>query len=289
MRKLFKFNNNICDQILNEANIHFTKVCPNKCPFCIDALNQGITYNRPNVDKIFISVLSIIDKIDEITISGGEPFVYIDDLLQLVKNIKRYVKKKITVITSLPKQCYDNKETFFEIIKYIDCLIISPQHMDMKIGDKIRGHKTTFDRESLLKEIPYKSKVSLTINIIKGYLDTLDDIRNNIRYFESLGFSHFKLAEIFDHDELYVSIEKILGIKMKQPFSLGCSEKHFDMSPFIGETSSDFTIKRICFYRTKHVHASLTDLIKILLRPFFAKKSFFCVIYENGEILPRWV
>lgn len=76
---------------------------------------------------------------------------------------------------------------------------------------------------------------------------------------------------------------------MNQPFSLGCSDKHFDMTPFIGETKSDFTIKRVCFYRTKHAHANITDLIKIILRPLFAKKSFFCVIYENGEILPRWV
>lgn len=41
MKKLFRFNNNICDQILKEANIHFTKSCPNKCPFCIDAFNTG--------------------------------------------------------------------------------------------------------------------------------------------------------------------------------------------------------------------------------------------------------
>ena len=289
MKKLFRFNNNICDQVLNEANIHFTKSCPNKCPFCIDAFNAGLTYNKPDIEKIFMSVLSIVDKIDEVTISGGEPFVYIDELLQLVKNIKRYAKKKLTVITSLPKQCYDKKEEFFEIIKYVDTLVISPQHMDTDKGDKIRGSKTLFNREELLKEIPDKSKVSLTINLIKGYFDSLDDIKYHVRYFENLGFSHFKIAEIFDHDELYVSIEKLLGIKMNQPFSLGCSDKHFDVPPFIGETKSDFTIKRVCFYRTKHVHASFTDLIKIILRPLFAKKSFFCVIYENGEILPRWV
>ena len=159
MKKLFRFNNNICDQVLNEANIHFTKSCPNKCPFCIDAFNAGLTYNKPDIEKIFMSVLSIVDKIDEVTISGGEPFVYIDELLQLVKNIKRYAKKKLTVITSLPKQCYDKKEEFFEIIKYVDTLVISPQHMDTDKGDKIRGSKTLFNREELLKEIPDKSKV----------------------------------------------------------------------------------------------------------------------------------
>ena len=52
MKKLFRFNNNICDQVLNEANIHFTKSCPNKCPFCIDAFNAGLTYNKPDHNMI---------------------------------------------------------------------------------------------------------------------------------------------------------------------------------------------------------------------------------------------
>ena len=69
MKKLFRFNNNICDQVLNEVNIHFTKSCPNKCPFCIDAFNAGLTYNKPDIEKIFMSVLSIVDKIEFLVVN----------------------------------------------------------------------------------------------------------------------------------------------------------------------------------------------------------------------------
>ena len=62
MKKLFRLNNNICDQIHNEAQIHFTKNCSNRCPFCIDAFNNGVGNKKPDIDKIFLSVLNIKDK-----------------------------------------------------------------------------------------------------------------------------------------------------------------------------------------------------------------------------------
>ena len=165
MKKLFRLNNNICDQILNEAQIHFTKNCLNRCPFCIDAFNNGVGNEKPDIDKIFLSVLNIKDKIDDISISGGEQMLYIDELLQLVRNIKRFAKLPVTVITSMHITCWTHKETFFEIIKIIDHLIISPQHYNQEIGDKIRGCNSFYNREKLFSEIPYKNKVSLTINM----------------------------------------------------------------------------------------------------------------------------
>lgn len=289
MKKLFYLNNNICDQVLNEVQIHFTKKCSNKCIFCIDAMNKGISLNKPNVSKIFVTLCSIKDNITDITISGGEPFLYINELYDLCKYIKTYLGKNLTVITSLPVQCEENKGKFFDIISIIDNLIISPQHMNTEIGDRIRQSTTTFDRDKLLSQILYKNKVSLTLNLIKGYLDNKEDLIRNIRHYESLGFRKFKIAEMFDRDDLYVSFEKMFGIKMDAPFSRGCSSKHFDMTPYIGETKSDFTVKRVCFYRCSHCKAHFTDLLKILIRPFFAKKYFFGVIYENGELLPHWV
>lgn len=288
MLKLFSINNNICDQILNEVQVHFTKACPNKCIFCIDALNKGITMNKPDVNQIFITLCSIKHKIDDITISGGEPFLYIDELYDLCKLIKTYLPQRLCVITSLPETCYKNKSKFLEIIDMVDMVVISPQHMNDEIGDKIRRSKTTFDRKELLQSIPCKDKVSLTLNLIKGYLDTVDDVITNIKYFESLGFRHFKISEMFNRDSLYVSFEKLFNVKMKAPFSHGCSTKKFDMSKWI-QSDSDFTIKRSCFYKCNKCHAHFTDLLKILIRPFFAKKYFFGVIYEKGELLRGWV
>ena len=61
MKKLFRLNNNICDQILNEAQIHFTKNCSNRCPFCIDAFNNGVGNKKPDIDNIAKSILDAMN------------------------------------------------------------------------------------------------------------------------------------------------------------------------------------------------------------------------------------
>ena len=286
-----KLNNNVCDQIYNEAQIHFTKSCPNKCVFCIDALNDGLVCGpKPDIDSIFTSLISVRDKIDEMTISGGEPFAYINELLTLVRRIKRYMpSKKLSIITSMPYNCWKDKDKFFEIINLVDSLTITPQHKDLNIGDAIRGSKSKFDRNALLKEIPYKNKVSLTINLVRNFLDTRTDLISNINFFEAMGYSHFKIAEMFNRDELYISIEDILGIRLGHPFSTGCVTRHYDMTKFIPGTKSDFTLKRSCFLVCQKCKSHFSDMIKMAIRQLFTKKYFFCVIYENGTILPYWV
>lgn len=297
-----KYNINICDSSKHKSElmIHFTKVCPNNCSFCIDKLNLGVNTKKPDIDKIIKTVDKYKNKVSNISISGGEPFVFMDDLLYFVNWIKENTELKILVITSVPNICYKEKEKFFKILDKCDNIQISLQHYITNVGDNIRGSESDFDRNNFYKEILDHcgaDKILGSINILKPYFEYRWDILRNIMLFNKLGFKNIKICEMFDADNLYIDISKTLGIKMNSPFASGCKtevkdvDKLFKMDPELHDYhfQGHLYIKRTCFYRTKLQKASVWDLIKVCTRWIFARKFFFGVVHENGEIHPYWV
>ena len=290
MGKYLNYNVNICDNIFNDLEIHFTKACENNCPFCIDKLNAGIDESaRPNVNAIFARVLSCNDKFDEIGIAGGEPCLYLDELLELCTLIKKYFpSKKLTLITSVPEICYTERNKFYTVLELCDSITISPQHHNQEIADKIRGRKSGFDRELFYKNLIHKEKISVTINLIKNYLDTLDDVKACLLYYNKLGFNKIKLCELSQRPTMFVNLEEILGIKLASPFASGCVTKNYDTRTWLPEFNGTLTLKRTCFYNNCLRKANLWDLFKASTRWLFRKKYFFGVIYGNGNIYKYW-
>lgn len=285
-----RYNVNICDNILRDLEIHFTKACDNLCPFCIDRMNKGIDESpRPNVDAIMGPVILYGEHIDYIGIAGGEPCLYIDELYDLCSRIKSwYPKKHINLITSVPETCYKNKETFFKIIELCDSITISPQHHDQAIADIIRGKQSNYDRESFYKELPHKEKINVTINLIRGCLDTLDDVKKCLLYYNGLGFKQFKLCELSKAPTMFVDLEKTLGIKLPSAFAHGCVEKDYDITTIIPDFDGKVSLKRTCFYNNERKKATISDFIKICTRWLFRKKYFFGVVYGNGKVYKYW-
>ena len=297
-----RYNVNTCDHPTkdNELMIHFTKVCPNKCEFCIDKINYGVRSKKPNIEAIKRTISKYKDQVQNITISGGEPFIFINELSDLVNWIKENTTVKILIITSVPNICYKEKEKFFDILSKCDSIQISLQHYMDEWGDRIRGSKTNFDRHSFYKEILDfcgTDKILGSINIIKPYFENKWDIMNNIRMFNQLGFKNIKICELFDYDKLYLDIPKVLEIKMNSPFAWGCKteyknvDKLFKSVPELKNYHFDghLYIKRSCFMRSTMHQANIWDFLKMCTRWIFAKKYFFGVIHENGEIAPYWI
>ena len=290
MGKWVNYNVNICDNILNDLEIHFTKACENKCPFCIDKLNAGIDESaKPDVKSIFATMAIYWNKFDEVSIAGGEPCLYLNELLELCTLIKKYFpSKKLSLITSVPDICFTKKDTFYKVLELCDYVTISPQHHNQEIADRIRGHKSGFDREEFYKNLPHKEKFSVTINLIKGFLDTLDDVKECLLYYNKLGFNKIKLCELSQRPTMFVNLEDVLGIKLKQPFASGCVTKNYDTSKWLPEFNGTLTLKRTCFYNNCLRKATWWDLFKAGTRWLFRKKYFFGVIYGNGNIYKYW-
>lgn len=290
-----RYNINTCDHPAeaSELMIHFTKVCPNNCCFCIDKINYGVAAKKPDIDAIIKTINKYKDEVKNITISGGEPFIFIDELKTLVDWIKENTTLKILIITSVPNICYDQKEKFFDILDKCDNIQISLQHFNDSISDKIRQSKSTFNRTDFYKEIVNHcgtDKILGSINIIKPYFKDKDMVIWNIRYFNKIvGFENIKICELFDADEFYIDIPKLLNIKMNSPFAWGCKTEYKNIKKLIPDFEGHLYIKRSCFMRSRKHEANIWDFIKMCTRWIFAKKYFFGVIHENGVIAPYWI
>ena len=287
---MVKYNVNACDQICNELQVHFTKSCPNKCPFCIDATNRGLEKKTPipNIGAIYNRILLYEDNIDSVCISGGEPMLYMSNLLTLIMLLKENTNLKVYVITSVPDNCYKYKHLFKLILERCDGMAISPQHYNEEIADQMRGHKSTFDRQGFYAEMPYKEKVTVNINMVKPYLCEKEEILKCIEHYNKLGFKDIKLVELFNMEKMYVNFEETFGVKLKSPFAHGCKTE-FDITPWIPSYEGKFTLKRTCFLVNKLLHANLSDMFKAATRKLFEKKYYFGVVYEDGSIHPYWV
>ena len=287
--KFIKYNSNTCDRIDNELMLQLTKACPNSCAFCIDKFNHGVQ-GPPDFSNIKCRILEHADKVNGITISGGEPLIYIIEVLDLIKFIKENTNLKITLNTSIPYECYLYESVFNEIVEIVDTVLLSAQHYDQKIADKIRKSKSKFDRNNFYKNLSHKEKYIISLNIHKPYLYKLDDILKNIEFFYNLGFSNIKLAELFEQPEMHVSIKDILQIRLPQPFAVQCSNKNVNIKHLLPNFNGNLTIKTVCFIKSKNLKANFWDLFKTCTRFLFKKKKYyFGVIQPNGDIHPYWV
>lgn len=288
-----RYNVNTCDhpEANNELMIHFTKVCPNDCEFCIDKINYGVKSKKPDIDAIINTIDKYKENVKTISISGGEPFIFMNELETLVNWIKENTSLKILIITSVPNICFEKKEKFFNILDKCDSIQLSLQHYVEEWGDKIRQSKSTFNRNEFYKEILNHcdtDKILGSINIILPYFENKVDILNVIKKFNDLGFKNLKICELFDYDKLYVDIPKTLGIKMNSPFAWGCKTE-YNIKKLLPTFDGHLYIKRSCFMRSNLHQANIWDFIKMCTRWIFAKKYFFGVVHENGEIAPYWI
>ena len=296
---MIRYNINTCDHPAegSELMVHFTKFCPHHCPFCIDKTNPGVNYKKkPNVDAIIKTINTYKDYVKNISISGGEPFAFIDELDKLITWIKENTSLKILIFTSIPENCFKDRERVLKILNKCDSIQISLQAYNEDTADRIRGVRSIGSKNAFYRDIlEYcgEDKVVGSLNIIKPYFNSKEDIIAEVILFNHvIGFKNIKICEMFDADEYYIDIPKMLGIKLPSPFASGCKTEYKDAVswsylgiPFKGK----LYIKRSCFYRTNHQKAKIVDLLKICTRWIFAKKYFFGVIHENGEIAPYWI
>lgn len=287
--KFLKYNSNVCDHISDEIIVMVTKACPNKCAFCIDQLNKGIK-TPPDFKAIKDTIMKYHDKVTCITLSGGEPLLYLEEVYDLTKYIKENTKCQVVINTSIPIQCYNNKELFFKLIDLCNCILLSGQHCSQFKADKIRISKSQFNRNEFYSSFKDKDKFIISLNVHKPYLYTKFDILKNIEYFNNLGFKNIKICELYEHPESYVSIDEVLGINLPQPFAVQCSNKNVDISDLLPNFNGNLTIKKCCFIKSKNLKANFWDLFKTITRRLFMrKKYFFGVIQPNGEIYPYWI
>lgn len=166
--------------------IHVPTPCKNNCSFCI---NKYYYKNiEPDWNKIDRNIPLVLDRygkyIQNIVISGGEPFEDIDSLIQLCIFIKHHINKNIYVNTQFPSDKYNEFiEESYMFSKCVDGISIS-RHKEFKTK--------SITKEQILKLASFMSVRLNCIfneqtdvdNIIKEYKDTniTVNFRRDFRY-----------------------------------------------------------------------------------------------------------
>ena len=280
---------NCCDGIYNSFDVHFTSACDNKCAHCVDKCYEGKQIVKPDVDKIVKTIVDNQDGLDDVLFLGGEPCLFLDELIDCCEKLREQTNLKLYVTTSVPKTCYDNQDKFFYLISnLLDGINLSVQSHNETIADEIRKTKSLYDRQSFYKSLPHKEKIRINLNIVKPYLYTKEELTECLKHYDAMGFNSIKLSEIQHGSEHYVSFEKTFGIKLGSPYAHGC-QKYLDMTSIIPGFKTPLLLKRSCFACEDTLKASLADGVKAVCHLFIKPSNRYGVIYEDGSLEKGWV
>lgn len=283
------FNKNCCDGIYNSIDVHFTSICDNKCSHCIDTHFSGMRCIKPDVESICSRIITGKNKYDDVLFLGGEPCLYLEELVECVKILRVETNLKLYVTTSVPKVCYDKRELFYELISLLDGINLSVQHWREDISDEIRGTKSLYDRQRFYKILPYKHKIRINLNVVKPYLYKYSDLRKCLIHYDKMGFNSIKISEIQHGKECFVSFEEIFKLKLKSPYFFGCQTYLKTQEGNLPYITTPLLLKRSCFMCEDTLKASLLDGIKTVYKTFSRSRNNYNVVYGNGIITNGWV
>jgi len=284
---MFNFKRNCCDGIYNSFDVHFTSACDNKCAHCIDSKYQGIGVCKPDIKAIAKTIIYNQNGYDDVLFLGGEPCLYLQELIDCINIIKRETDLKVFVTTSVPKICMERFDLFVELLKIVDGINLSVQHYDESIADEIRCVKSQYDRQLFYNALPYKEKIRINLNIVKPFLYTREDLEKCLTHYDKMGFNSIKLSEIQHGEEYYVSFEKTFGIKLSSPFYGGC-QTYIDMDKLIPGFKTPVLLKRSCFMCEETLKASFMDGVKAVSKSFIKSTNKYGVVYEDGSLERGW-
>jgi organic radical activating enzyme len=279
---------NCCDGIYNSFDVHFTSACDNKCAHCVDLCFEGLGINKPNVVAIVDTILKNQDRLDDVLFLGGEPCLYLDELLECVYQLREKTSLKLYVTTSVPKICFDKRDTFIKLIDSLDGINLSVQHYQEDVADQIRRTISQFNRQAFYSGLPFKNKIRININIVKPFLYTREDITNCLQHYDAIGFNSIKLSEIQHGKDVYVSFADVFGLKMESAYANGC-QTYLDMESILPGFKTPLLLKRSCFLCEDSLKASVSDGIKVVVKFFKSNKNKYGVIYEDGTLMKGWI
>ena len=281
-------NTNCCDGIYNSLDVHFTSACDNKCKHCIDQEYSGLNIKNPDVKAICKTIISNAKDVDDVLFLGGEPCLYLDELIQCVKILRDETDLKLYVTSAMPKTCHDNTKSFYELLNLLDGFNISAQHYDEGVSDMIRCTYSRYDRQKYYASLPFKEKIRINLNIVKPHLHLKEDIVACLEHYDTMGFSSIKVSEIQHGVDHFVSFEKLFDLEMKSAYTYGC-QTYLDMDKIIPGFKTPLLLKRSCFMCEETLKATFIDGIKAVYKVFKPKQNHYGVVYEDGTLTQGWI
>ncbi|MHC4370259.1 MAG: radical SAM protein [Planctomycetota bacterium] len=278
---------NCCDGLYNSFDVHFTSDCDNRCAHCIDMRFSGSVAGRPDVKAISQTIIRNAAGYADVLFLGGEPCLYMDELIECIRNIRTCTDLEIFVTTAVPKTCHDDPERFLRLIDMVDGMNLSVQHYNETIADRIRQTESKYARQRFYLSLP-KDKLRINLNLVRPYLSSRLDIIVCVGYYSDLGFRDIKLSEIQHGSDKYVSFEQLFDIKLKSPYYGGC-QQYVDVEKlFNARSGTKVLLKRSCFLCEETLKASPMDGLKAVVKLFHNPKNKYGVVYADGTLSRQW-
>lgn len=271
-----------CEGIWGDAfSVTFCSICDNNCKFCIakGTLEKNQKLKR-NVDAMIETTLKHCEGRDMVEISGGEPFLFMDELEKYVTAIRPHVKS-IRIFTSLPKTIMDNWEKFLNIYENVDTIIASYQHYDSDLNNFLYRAHSNHNRLEILAKIAdlNADKLRVNMNLIRYGFDTKSEIDKGLAFLAAIHVKHVRLNEMQKADFCYVDFQKAYGKKLPSPYIYGCV-RPIKLRKFKG---LDLTIKVACFHMTNFKRPTRRELKFCYERARRKPESNTMVIREDGS------
>lgn len=192
--------------------IHINKMCNARCKFCniYKQCAPKVEFDFHKLSAVLME-LQRVNRLGRIAITGGETFLDIELLDNVLSTIKRAIKSPIVTINTNASMLYKLCQ-----LKNIDVLTeirISRHHYLNQNNDEVFGIKcaTLSDISEAVKK--YGNIIKLNCNLIKGYIDDVSEISKYLDTVSSIGISE-------------------VGFVGLMPFNQYCIEHYVDYSSF---------------------------------------------------------
>lgn len=197
--------------------IVFTQGCLLRCQFCHNpdtwAIGSGKEITVEEIIKDLTSYLPFIQASNGgITVSGGEPLLQLDFLLELFTECK-----KLGIHTTIDTSggCYSKEETFqkklAKVLELTDLILLDLKHINnekhIKLTGKTNQHILEFAHYLSEKNIP----VWVRHVLVPGITDNTDDLKQLKDFINEL--NNVEKIEVLPYHKLGVYKWKALGLR----------------------------------------------------------------------------
>ena len=189
----------------------FTAGCPRRCQLCHNPdtwnMQTGTLYEPEELIKKALRYRSYWKNGGGITVSGGEPLLQIDFLIELFKLAKQ---EGIHTTIDTSGQPFTKEEPFFskfqELMKYTDLLLLDIKHIDDEQHKILTGHtnQNILELAKYLSDIqkpiwirhvlvPERSDKDEYLDELHNFIETLDNVeRVEVLPYHTLGVYKWK-------------------------------------------------------------------------------------------------
>ena len=268
------------------ANIFLilTTRCNASCKFCDFSSGDHSEFNTLKLRYILDSLIPNIN-INKLNITGGEPTLDLNlfnEVMEIIKEYKEKYKGLFTPYVTVNTNGYNIKELFTKIDE-IDSIALSRHHFNDEINGEVFGNTKNIPSSDTIRELMKTIKpedvykINLRCNLISGYIDTPEKIKEYLEWVSSLNIHWVGLVtlmplnkycldravlegdivNIFDGDSDYVETESwvrkepIVGPNQQIRMEAVCKCKDY-----IYTSESGSMIK---IYTREFNHCDLTD------------------------------